>query len=375
MEIEGSERVLFVDDEPHVLHGIRRMLFELYDVETATSGEEGLQMLLSEGPFAVVVSDMRMPRMDGADFLSRVRQLAPDSVRMLLTGQTDVEAAIRAINDGEIFRFLCKPCSDEVMQSSLRAASRQYQLVVSERQLLEKTLGGAVKVLVEILGLAAPVAFSRATALKSIVAHLAKGLGLTECWRFEMAAMLSQTGCITLAEDTLERAYAGQELTEQERTMVEEHPMRAHALLSNIPRLEEIAEMIRRQNEVSKPAAGDEVALGASLLRLALDFDRLCTTGMDTAAAVTRLKATRKYDDRLLEHLKSFEPPRGGTVVKAVRVSELYPNMVFDEDVCALPGNVLGPKGREGTRALIERLRGFAQGSGIQQPIRVRLAG
>jgi DNA-binding NtrC family response regulator len=114
---------------------------------TATSGKAGLERLSSDGPFAVVVSDMRMPEMNGAAFLAQVRERAPDTVRVLLTGQADLDSAIAAVNEGQIFRFLTKPCAPEMLISSLRAAEEQHRLITAERVLLEQTLHGAVKAL------------------------------------------------------------------------------------------------------------------------------------------------------------------------------------------------------------------------------------
>src|SRR5690606_18712073 len=102
---ELMPRILCVDDEPNVLAGLERTLFDDYDVTTANSGVEALEILAEEEPFAIIISDMRMPNMDGATFLAEARKLEPDTVRMLLTGYSDVEAAISAINDGQIFRF------------------------------------------------------------------------------------------------------------------------------------------------------------------------------------------------------------------------------------------------------------------------------
>jgi CheY-like chemotaxis protein len=110
-----ADKILFVDDEPAVLDGYRRMLHREFEVDTATGGERGLMLIHDCGPYCVVISDMRMPGMNGAEFLSQVRQKTPETVRMLLTGYTDINAAIEAVNEGNIFRFLTKPCMKETL--------------------------------------------------------------------------------------------------------------------------------------------------------------------------------------------------------------------------------------------------------------------
>src|SRR5690242_15245267 len=133
-------RVLFVDDEPLVLEGLRRSLHREFDVEVAGGPEDGLARIAKAAPYPVIVSDMRMPVMDGAEFLARVRTNSPDSIRVMLTGYADMEAAMRAVNEGRIFRFLNKPVSPEQLVLTLRACVVQYHLVRSEKELLENTL-------------------------------------------------------------------------------------------------------------------------------------------------------------------------------------------------------------------------------------------
>src|SRR5262245_27108832 len=99
-------KILCVDDEPNVLEGLSMHLRRGHEVLTATSGRAGLDLLRDNPSIAVVISDMRMPQMDGATFLATARHIAPNAVRMLLTGQTEMESAISAVNDGQIFRFL-----------------------------------------------------------------------------------------------------------------------------------------------------------------------------------------------------------------------------------------------------------------------------
>jgi len=133
-------RVLFVDDEPHVLLGLKNVLRHRFDVTTAGGGQEGLECLAQAGPFTVVVSDFRMPGMNGAEFLRRVRDVAPDTVRMLLTGQAGLEDTISAVNEGHIFRFLGKPCPTPVLIQALEGAVEQARLVTRDRELLESKL-------------------------------------------------------------------------------------------------------------------------------------------------------------------------------------------------------------------------------------------
>ncbi|MEO7270773.1 MAG: hybrid sensor histidine kinase/response regulator [Vicinamibacterales bacterium] len=138
----GSVRpkVLCVDDDPQVVAALEATLYRRFTVTTATSGSEGLRRLADDGPFAVVVSDFAMPGMNGAEFLARAHDAAPNTVRMLLTGQATIEGAIAAVNEGHVFRFLSKPCPPPVLLRALDDAVEQSRLVTADRALLEEKL-------------------------------------------------------------------------------------------------------------------------------------------------------------------------------------------------------------------------------------------
>ena len=121
-----------VDDEESILKGFRLHLRKGFDLFTANSGEDGLRVFDEEGGFAVVLSDMRMPGIDGAVMLSSIKERNADVVTMLLTGHADFESAMSAVNDGNVFRMLSKPCPPERLIQSLYAGLRQHELIVGE---------------------------------------------------------------------------------------------------------------------------------------------------------------------------------------------------------------------------------------------------
>ena len=259
-----SEKILCVDDEPNVLQALRRQLRRQFRIETVPGGAEGLEAIAADGPFAVIVSDMRMPGMDGVQFLSAVKERAPESVRVMLTGNADQQTAINAVNEGNIFRFLTKPCPPEVLAKTLATGVRQYQLVTAEKELLEKTLQGSVKVLTDVLSLTNPIAFGRATRVRKLVNELCKELKVNRLWEYEIAAMLSQIGCVTIPSDMLGRVYEGQALDTEEAKMFEGHPTVGRDLVANIPRLENVAEFIAYSRSVTMDPA-DRLTLQAAM--------------------------------------------------------------------------------------------------------------
>src|SRR5579859_4713302 len=171
-------KILFVDDEPNVLEAYQRNLRKRYSLEAATSGELALELIAQRGPFAVIVADMQMPVMNGVEFLVQAQKLAPDSVRLMLTGNADQRTAVEAVNRGHIYQFLTKPCLPELMASALDNAIRQYQLITAERELLEKTLNGSVNMLAGILSSIDPVSFGRGEQLRDYMATFARSSNL-----------------------------------------------------------------------------------------------------------------------------------------------------------------------------------------------------
>ena len=238
-----SEKILIVDDEPNVLRGYQRVLHN-YQLDVAGGGEEALAAIEEHGPYAVIVSDMRMPRMNGVELLTRIRHLAPETVRMMLTGNSDQQTALLAVNDGHIFRFLTKPCPAFEFAKALDAGLAQYRLVVAERELLTRTLSGSIRMLTDVLSLVNPVAFGRATRVRTLVRQVAQFLGEPAIWQVEIAAMLSQIGCVAVSSDTLAHHYTGTKLTPAEEKELSTLPAVGGDLVRHIPRLETVADII-----------------------------------------------------------------------------------------------------------------------------------
>ncbi|MFP6901983.1 MAG: response regulator, partial [Opitutales bacterium] len=195
-----NRKILCVDDEEAILKGFRLNLRKDFELFTANCGEEGVEVFQTESPFAVVLSDMRMPGMDGASMLAEIKQLDPDVVSMLLTGHADFDSAMAAVNDGRIFRMLAKPCPPDRLKQALEDGLRQHELVISEKVLLEQTLKGAIDALTQALATAKPLFFGRAMRIRRLSSELAEMLGEDNIWRIEVAAIFSQLASITLPE-------------------------------------------------------------------------------------------------------------------------------------------------------------------------------
>jgi response regulator RpfG family c-di-GMP phosphodiesterase len=380
MEAKTRSRVVCVDDEPHVLSGLSLHLRRRYDVETATSGAAALELLARQPPAAVVISDMRMPGMNGAELLAKASTAHPHTTRILLTGHADADAAISAVNKGAVFRFLVKPCPPPELLGAVDAAVELHRVTVAEQQLLEQTLHGSIKMLTEVMSLTNPVAFGRSLRVKQHVTALADKLELAGRWQVEVAAMLSTLSSLTLPPETLEKVYYGAALTSDEQAMLDRAPDATEQLLGHIPRLEPVREILsayvkpyRKPDKTSEPShEQQQVQRWTQMLRVAADFDTLEAQGLSTAIALTTLNGRAdQYEPEVLSaFLSLFGQHKEGDKIRDISLAALRSGMVLAADVKMATGTLFVARGYEITPAFLERVRNFRPGS-VREPIKV----
>jgi len=384
MEAKARPRVVCVDDEPQVLSGLSLHLRRRYEVETATSGQAALELLARQPRAAVVISDMRMPGMNGAEFLAKASTAFPHTTRILLTGHAEADAAIAAVNKGAVFRFLVKPCPPPELLSAVDAAAELHRVTVAEQTLLEQTLHGSIKMLTEVMSISNPVAFGRAQRIKQHVSALADKLELAERWQVEVAAMLSQLSTFTLPAETLEKVYYGAALSGEEQAMLDRAPDVTEQLLGHIPRLEAVRDILAGYTKpYKKPEKPTELSheqlqhqRWTQMLRVAADFDTLEAQGQSVAIALTTLKGRAdQYEPQVLSaFLAMFGTRKEGDKIRDISVGALRSGMVLAADVKMATGTLFVARGYEVTPAFLERIRNFRPGS-VREPIKVLIRG
>jgi response regulator RpfG family c-di-GMP phosphodiesterase len=381
-----NEKILFVDDDSNLLDSMERGLRRQFKVDTAIGGEAGLATMAKTGPYAVVFSDRQMPNMDGIQFLAQVREQSPNSVRIMLTGNVDLEQAVRAVNEGNIFRFLIKPCPQETLIKTIESALAQYRLVTAEKELLDKTLSGSIKLLTDILSMVDIKSFGRAQRLRDLITKISEKISLTDLWQIHLAALLSPIGYVTLPPEIVVKAREGSLLSKNEEQLVEATPETASRLLANIPRLEGVAKIARYQHKrfdgggfPADAVRGEAIPFGARLLKILNDMLQLQAKGDSQSQALIELTARRGwYDPELLASLGAYfgllgDKHDGVAQTISIEANNLAVGMLLTSDVFTKDGTLILSAGHYINEMILERIQNFNLIYGIKEPIFVRV--
>jgi len=341
---ESSQKVLLVDDEPNVLAGFHRQLIRKYEVETAGSGKKALQLLEGEGPFAVVVSDNMMPGMNGTEFLAQVRDMHPDTVRIMLTGHADLDTAVEAVNLGYIFRFLTKPCSPKVLAQAVGAGIEQYKLIHAEREMhtLEKfkeAMDGIIMAFSTIVEARDPYTAGHQRRVARLSVEIAKVMQLDEdqIATIHLSAMLHDIGKIYVPADFLSKPG---KLSEAEFSVIWAHPQIGRDILKSVDFVWPISSIVWKHHErldgggYPQGLQGDEIDLEARIISVADVVEAMAShrpyrASLGMERALNEVEANRGT---------RFDPDAVDTCLKLIREDgfELFP-----------PGEeVLGPSPR-----------------------------
>lgn len=379
-----SQRVLFVDDDPKILKGIARQFEDTLDLDIANGPEHALEQFDQGQTFAVVVSDMRMPNMSGVELLSAIRQRSPETVRIMLTGFADLESTIEAVNEGNIFRFLSKPCTHDVLKKAVEDGLKQYRLVHSEKELLEGTLHGSIKVLSEMLSLVNPLAFGRTSQVQRISLGIGQEMDYQRLWDLKIASMLFPLGCVTISEKSLESVLNGKAIPDGDEAAFASHAALASGMLKSIPRLEHVAEIVAYQDKGFDGSGlpqdgvhGEAIPLGGRILKLAADFEIKFKRCGDANVALEKIETgAGPYDPQVLSALKTaLHSGLCQACSRDVSIEDLEIGMILSADLRGLGGQLLVASGQEITQSLRFRLQKLFANRTIGEMIQIEVLG
>ena len=380
-------QVLIVDDELNVQQTFYEIIKTAgYHPLIAKDGIEALEILMREKKIAVIVSDMKMPKMTGLELLINVKTMNPQIVRIMLTAYAELEMAINAVNEGSIFRFLTKPISKNNLIKAINAGVEQYRLIMAEKELIEKTLQGSIKTLTDILSLNDPRVFEHGSDVRELSRRLATSLGMKKTWQIELAALLYQIGVTTLPTDLKVKIQNDEELSAQEKQMLRNVPQISARLLSHIPRLESVAEIIRFAGKSydgsgppNVPLASEQIPLGSRILHILNDLIALEKKGNPFEAALGIMeKREGRYDEKLLYTIRQYRLSLAScsrvyrSQGQPVSFSELQVGDLLLSEVATVSGQLLLGPGSVITQSLLEKLRNYADLGGLREPIKIK---
>jgi len=389
----SDETILIVDDEVNVLSSLSRTLFEedFGEIFTAKNGFEALKIISEETKPSVIISDYHMPGINGIDLLVKVREISPDTARVLLTGAAELDMAINAVNRGSIFRFLIKPCPSETFVQAVKDALRYNQLILSERELLSKTLNGSIKVMIDILDAQSPLIFSQSTRLRKLAHNLAEALELKDqMWEIELAALLSQIGAVTIPQDLLFKNLQGKDLFDSEREMINSIPRMGRQLIMNIPRLEVVAEAVGDQNctfmKKIDPGSpyGKDIPVISRILKIVMDYDRFRGNLLSSVAAINAMKAKEyEYDPQIfsvfctevlqIDEQLAYYATKPNIGEKQIYVDDLKTGMVLARDVIDRNGILIVARDTIITEVMLYKLINYFRSQALVAPIFIEI--
>ncbi len=367
-------KILFVDDDPNLLSSMRRQLRNDYDVVTAEGGKLGVESIRSSGPYSVVVADMNMPEMNGVEVLAAAKNIAPDTIRVMLTGNADQATAVQALNTGQIFRFLNKPCDIGLLKTVLNSSIEQRRLIMSERELLNGTLRGSVKVITDILSILMPKEFGAVLELQKMVRQFCQQLNVESSWEIELASMLSPLGHALLPTSLLSKIDKNEPISKDEEEMIHRAPEVVSKLIGNIPRLEGVAKII------GSLKAGDRNNIrNGKILKICYDYWKHRVSGKSRIVALTKITShSERYDPLIVSIFKEFESTQNwqstdtSVIELQIPLKDLSEGQVLISDIRTADGILLVTSGCEITEALRARIFNYSKIYQVAEPILVR---
>ncbi|HGL6714867.1 response regulator [Burkholderia contaminans] len=428
----GVPSILLVDDEPSVLSALRRVFRPAgYEILTAESGEAALEVLAST-EVDLIVSDMRMPGMSGAEFLARARSLYPDTMRILLTGYAEIASVVQAVNDGGVYRYLNKPWDDHDLLLTLEQALEQRRLrreaarlaALTEAQNealrrfnteletqvrarteelgqtvmfleaaqrdLKSSFTAMVQVCASMIEIRCGSASGHAMRVGEIARRLALSSGMSELHAQDVyfAGLLHGIGKLSLPDDLLRKPLT--KMTAEEHGLYLQHPLRAQMVLTPVAQLHKVASIVLHQYErfngrgTPDGLAGDAIPLGSRILAIARDFEGLrngdigAPHSVEQALDALRSQAGVRYDPRIVDGLNELmrDPASLGIAasVAEVKSAQLREGMQLADDLRTHRGVLLMTKGSVMSAHQIELVRRFETREGTSFDILV-LAG
>lgn len=315
-------KVLIVDDEPDNLALLYRTLRGKYDIAKSTSPLTALEMLKEEH-FNCILSDHKMPEMDGVEFLKRSYEISPDTMRLLVTAYTDAGILIDAINYAKIYRYIKKPYNPDELSLIVENALEYWQLKADNSVLvndLKELFAGTVTAIIEALDAKDSYTLGRSRRVTFYAVKMAKALHLNETTvgKVELAGLLHDIGMIGVSDDILSKV---EKLSSEEYAEIKKHVHHSVKILDDIKQLKDVVEIIKYHHEFYDGNGypygikGDEIPIGSRIIAVADAFDSMVTPKiyrqqLVPSEAIARIKAEsgKQFDPAVVEQFEIILP-------------------------------------------------------------------
>ncbi|MFC1650883.1 response regulator [Candidatus Latescibacterota bacterium] len=380
---DNKATILVVDDTTENIDVLNGILSGMYKIKVALNGEKALKIATSKEPPDLILLDIMMPGIDGYEVCRRLKKngSTKNIPVIFVTAKGEVDDETKGFELGAV-DYITKPVSPPIVLARVKT---QLELKLSQNrieQLLSKTLLGSIKLMTDILALINPQAFSQASRLKRLAHDLAVNLELKDIWRYEIAALLSQIGCVTIPKDILGKVAEGKNLSPREREMYSSQSLVGHDLLSNIPRLETIAEMIVNQNvTMGLHTAQSDITewgpdvLGGQMLKIIYDYDKITSSGKTPSDAIVEMSNRGGiYPPALMDALMEIQViSKEKTAETKVNINDLKSGMILTDNIVTDDGTIIIGKDNEVTAMVLNLLTRYSKHRKIKEPISVRM--
>ncbi|HWR39807.1 MAG TPA: response regulator [Patescibacteria group bacterium] len=380
-EMSFTANILVVDDVAENLQVLTGMLKEQgYVARPVPSGKMALMAARSEAPDLILL-DITMPEMNGYEVCEELKRdpLLREIPVLFISALSETMDKVRAFQAGGV-DYVTKPFQFEEVSARVRTHLELRRSQLELQTLLTKTFVASLKTMTDILSIVDPVLFDRSNRIKRYVRSMSETLGIkaSRSWHYEMAAMLSQIGCVTIPKEILQKKQESLALSDDEERIFRNHPGVAAELIGGIPRLETVVAVIKAQLEPLKGApltdvqGAETVLLGSRLLRLALEYDLFRQSGSNAVAAFQTVQEIwRDYSPPLLKALRVIVEQEEKETVRAVKITELRTGMILMENVMTESGLLVLNKSNELSANLLSLLKHYAGQHPLREPIQV----
>ncbi len=373
--------ILVVDDTLENLYALSDLLKnKKYEVRPVTSGALALAAARNKPPDMILL-DVRMPEMDGYEVCGIIKadKKLKDIPVIFISALSETFDKVKAFKVGGA-DYITKPFQFEEVNARIQT---HLELMKSKRELqslLSDTLTGSIKVMVDILTIISPQSFYQSSRHKQLVKETLCMLGISETWTIEIAAMLSTLGCMAVPAYILKKKFSPDLLNEDELKILRSYPRLGAQLISQIPKLETVAEIIG--NQLEPPTASSDmellsshVILGSQMLKFFNDYDGFVAVSANPLAALIKMEtAEYKYPIILIRALKKVLQKDFLTYIKKdVKFSELEEGMILEEDIYLPNGAKLMETQTELSLRFMGILKQFANNYNLKQTIRVSI--